>query len=29
LQKKESRVSIAELSGEDKDELFDLIQENK
>jgi len=29
LQKKESRVSVAELSGEDKSELFDLIQENK
>jgi len=29
LQKKETRESIAELSGEDKDELFDLIQGNK
>jgi len=29
LQKKESKISIAELSGEDKDELFDLIQEAK
>ena len=29
LQKKESRVDIAELSGEDRDELFDLIQEAK
>jgi CRISPR/Cas system-associated exonuclease Cas4 (RecB family) len=29
LQKKESRVSVAELSGEDKSELFDLIQESK
>ena len=29
LQKKESKTSIAELTGEDRDELFDLIQENK
>ena len=29
LQKKESKVSVAELSGEDKNELFDLIQEAK